>query len=73
MLETKLNSGNVFKAINTWAVSVVRYSAEFQWWSRLQPEEIDRRTKKLTTMHNGFHSKSTAQQLYLSRKEGGED
>ena len=27
--ETKLNSGNVFKAINTWAVSVVRYSAAF--------------------------------------------
>ena len=73
VLETKLNSGNVFKAINTWAVSVVRYSAAFLWWSRLQPEEIDRRTKKLLTMHNGFHSKSNAQQLYLSRKEGGED
>ena len=27
VLETKLNSGNVFKAINTWAVSVMRYSA----------------------------------------------
>ena len=29
VLETKLYSGNVFKAINTWAVSVVRYSATF--------------------------------------------
>ena len=36
LLETKLNSGNVFKAINTWAVSVVRYSAVFLDWSRLQ-------------------------------------
>ena len=27
VLETKLNSGNVFRAINTSAISVVRYSA----------------------------------------------
>ena len=30
VLETKLNSGNVFKGINAWAVSVVRYSAAFK-------------------------------------------
>ena len=70
MLETKLNSGNVFKAINTWAVSVVRYSAAFLGWSRLQQEEIDRRTRK-KTMHNGFHPKSNVDRLYLSRSEGG--
>ena len=29
VLETKLNSANVYKAINTWAVLVVRYSAAF--------------------------------------------
>ena len=70
-LETKLNSGNVFKAINTWAVSVVRYSAAFLGWSRLQLEEIGRRTRKLLTMHNGFHPKSNVDRLYLSRSEGG--
>ena len=32
VLETKLDSGNVFKAINSWAVSVVRYSAAFLRW-----------------------------------------
>ena len=69
--KTKLNSGNVFKAINTWAVSVVRYSAAFLGWSRLQLEEIDRRTRKLLTMHNGFHPKSKVDCLYLSRSEGG--
>ena len=50
VLETKLNSGNVFKAINIWAVSVVRYSAAFLLWSRLQLQEIDKRTRKLLTM-----------------------
>ena len=29
MLETKLNSANVFKAIDAWTVSVVRNSAAF--------------------------------------------
>ena len=29
ILETKLNGGNIFKGINTWAISVLRYSAAF--------------------------------------------
>ena len=66
-----LNSGNVFKAINTWAVSVVRYSAAFLGWSRLQLEEIDKRTRKLLTMQIGFHPKSNVDRLYISRSEGG--
>ena len=70
VLETKLNSGNVFKAINTWAVSVARYSTAFLEWSRLQLEEVDMRTRKLLTMHNGFHPKSNVDRLYLSRSEG---
>ena len=42
MLETKLNSANVFKAIDAWTVSVVRNSATFLGLSWLQQEEIDR-------------------------------
>ena len=71
VLELKLNSENVFKAINTWAVSVLRYSAAFLGWSRLQLEEIDRRTIKLPTTHNAFYRKSNVDQLYLLRSEGG--
>ena len=48
VLETKLNSGNVFKAINAWAVSVVRYSAAFLGWPRLQLKETDRRTRNVS-------------------------
>ena len=70
VLETKLNSGDVFKAINTWAVSVVRYSAAFLGWSRLQLEEIDSLTRKLRSIHNGFDPKSNVDWLYLSRSEG---
>ena len=49
----------------------MRYSAAFLGWSRLELEEIDRRTRKLLTMHNGFHPKSNVDQMYLSRSEGG--
>ena len=58
VLETKLNSRNVFKALNAWAVSVVRYTAAFLGWSRLQIEDIDRRTRIWLTMHNGLYPKS---------------
>ena len=69
VLDTKLNSGNVFKAINTWAVSVGRYSAAFLGSSRLHLQEIDRRTRTLLTRHNGFYPKSNVDRLYLSKSE----
>ena len=72
VMETKLNKGNVFKAIISWAVSVVRYSADcLGEIVDIQLEEIDRKTRKLLTMHNGFRPKSSIDLLYLSRSEGG--
>ena len=66
VFETKLNSVDVFKPINTWAVSMVRYSEASLGWSKLQLEEIDRRTRKLLIMNNGFRPKSNVDRLYLS-------
>ena len=72
VMETKLNKGNVFKAIISWAASVVRYSAEcLGEIVDIQLEETDRKTRKLLTMHNGFRPKSSIDLLYLSRSEGG--
>ena len=34
VLESKLSSGNLFKAINTWAVSLFCYSAAFIDWTK---------------------------------------
>ena len=36
LLETKLNSRNLTKGINTWAVPLVRYSGPFLKWTRDQ-------------------------------------
>ena len=71
LLETKVNSANDFKAINTWEVSVVTYSVVFLRGSRVQLQEIDRE-KKWLTMQNGFRpKKSNVDWLYLPRGEGG--
>ena len=71
LLETKVNSANDFKAINTWEVSVVTYSVVFLRGSRVQLQEIDRE-KKWLTMQNGFRpKKSNVDWLYLPMGEGG--
>ena len=33
ILETKLNGGNIITGINTWAISLLRYSAAFLYWT----------------------------------------
>ena len=71
ILETKLNAGNLIKGINTWAVSLLRYSAAFLDWTKFEMEQLDRQTRKLTTMHNALHPKSNVDRLYLPRKDGG--
>ena len=71
VLETKLNGNNIIKAINTWAVSVVRYSAPFLDWRKEEIQELDRRTRKLMTMHKALYPKSNVDRLYISRNEGG--
>ena len=70
ILESKLNSGNLFKATNTWVVFFFRYSAAFIDWTKEEISEIDRRTRKLLTMHKAHHPKDDIQRLYIKRKEG---
>ena len=45
VLDSKLSSGNLFKAINTWAVPLLRYSTAFIDWTKEGISEIDRRTR----------------------------
>ena len=71
LLETKLFSRNLIKGINTWAVSLVRYSGPFFKWARDQLKQMDQRTRKLMTMHKLLHLRDDVDRLYVSRKEGG--
>ena len=53
--QSKLNGGNLIRAINTWAVSLVRYSGGTVDWKKQEVQDVDHRTRKLLTMHGGFH------------------
>ena len=68
ILKTKLNGGNNITGINTWAISLLRYSAALLNWTGAELEQMDRRTRK---MHQALNPKSDIARIYLSRKEGG--
>ena len=68
--ETKLPNLNFIKGINTWAVSLVRYSGPFLKWTRDELKQMDQRTRKQTTMHKALHPRDDVDKLYVSRKEG---
>ena len=60
------------KSINIWAVSLLKYSAEFVNWKRSELQEIDRKTRKYLRWYGGLHPKASIYRLYLPRKEGGQ-
>ena len=59
------------KAINTWAVSLMRYSAGIVEWTKADLDVTDRKTRKLITMYGMLHPRSNVSRLYLPRSEGG--
>ena len=71
LLKTKLNNGNLFSAINAWAVAVIRYSAAFIGWTKEELKDIDRATRKLIKNFGGLHPRSCIQRLYMKRCNGG--
>ena len=71
VLKSKLNGGNLVCGVNTWTVSILRYSAAFVSWTKSELHTIDRKTRKLFTIYGALHPKSDADRLYIPRKKGG--
>ena len=71
ILRSKLNGKNKIKAINSCAVAIMRYGAGVLEWRFDELKELDRKTRKLLTIHKGLHPKTDVDRLYVSRKEGG--
>uniref|UniRef100_A0A669EZW7 Reverse transcriptase domain-containing protein n=1 Tax=Oreochromis niloticus TaxID=8128 RepID=A0A669EZW7_ORENI len=71
VLRSQLNGKNKIRAINTYALPVIRYPAGVIGWPKEEIEATDIKTRKLLTMHGGFHPKSSTLRLYAKRKEGG--
>jgi len=71
VLQSKLNGGNTIGAINTWAVSLVRYTAGIINWRKDELEAMDRKTRKMMTIYNSLHPRADMDRLYIPRKYGG--
>jgi len=70
VLKSKLNGKNKINAINTWAVSVLRYGAGIIRWTKGELKSLDKMTRKILTMNGAFHPKSDVDRLYVSRVNG---
>ena len=62
---------NLIQAINTWAVSFIRYAGGIIEWTKQELKELDRRTRKLLTMNGGLHPRDCVARIYVPRKHGG--
>ena len=71
LLRSKIDEGNMICGINTWAVSVLRYSASFVNWTRDELRVLDRKTRKYLTMYGALHARDSVARIYLPRKKGG--
>ena len=69
--KSKLFAKNLFMSINSWAVSVVRYSAGVVDWREKELKDIDIKTRKILTMNGVFHRKGNVDRLYIKREHGG--
>ena len=45
-------------ALNTWAVSIMRYGVGILKWNKNELQEIDRKTGKFMTMNKELHTRS---------------
>ena len=71
IMKSRLNGKNIIKAMNTWAVSLMRYGAGIVKWTLNELGEMDRKTRKIMTMNKEFHPKSDVNRLYVKRSSGG--
>ena len=70
-LKSKFNGGNSIRAINSWAVPVIRYTAEIVDWTQAKLEDLDLKTRKLMTANHALHPPGDVDRLYLPRQTGG--
>jgi hypothetical protein len=52
ILKSKFNAGNIIKAKNSRAVSIIRYGAGLIEWTKEELKEMDRKSGKILTIYN---------------------
>jgi hypothetical protein len=59
------------QAIGSLAVPVLRYSFGVINWHQEEIQKLDRKTRKMLTIHRQHHPKADTDRLYVPKKEGG--
>ena len=73
VLGTELSAKNKIQAIGSLAVPVLRYSFGIVNWHQEELRKLDRKMRKLQTIHGQHHRKADVDRLYVPRKQGGRD
>jgi hypothetical protein len=71
VLGTELSAKNKIQAIGSLAVPVLKYSVRIINWHQEELQKLDRKTRKLLTIHGQQHKKADIDHLYAPRKQGG--
>ena len=71
LLRLQLFSRNLFTALNTCAISLIRYSGGIVKWSQEELRRLDVDTRKLLSMYGAFSMNSDVDRLYIPRRNGG--
>jgi hypothetical protein len=71
VLDTDLSAKNKIQAIGALAVPVLRYSFGIINWHQEELRKLDRKARKLLTIHGQHHPKADVDSLYVSRKYRG--
>ena len=67
VIRSKLNGGNMVRVINSWAVSLLRYSSGVVRWTKVELMNLDRKTRKLLIIQDALHARANGSRLYLMR------
>ena len=71
ILKSKLNAGNIIRAIYFRATSLIRYGAGIIHWRVDELKAIDMKTRKILTIYRELHPQADGDRLYYRRAEGG--
>jgi hypothetical protein len=71
VLDTELSVKNKIQAVGTLTLPVLRYGFGIINWHQEEWRKLDRKTRKLLTIHGQHHPKADVDRLYIFRKYGG--
>ena len=64
--KSRLHGRNKSKAVNTWAISLLRYGAGILDWRDDELDKMGRRARKILTINKELHPKGDKDCLYVS-------